>query len=165
MILFAGALILVWLIALAATAMHLSGMRWRVSWVAVCGLLICLLPVLLFLLRPDEEMEAGEDPAGYLHRAISLAREQRLGFVDAGLALVSAEERPLFRYGHAGFLATKDAVLWSPNMQSMEVGPHFQPIPFYYRSPYRLDSLMELSGSARCWPCWGRSCLDCWSGG
>jgi len=127
LILFAGALILVWLMALAATAIHLSGMRWRVSWVAVCGLLICLLPVLLFLLRPDEEMEAGEDPAGYLHRAISLAREQRLGFVDAGLALVSAEERPLFRYGHAGFLATKDAVLWSPNMQSMEVGPHFLP--------------------------------------
>ncbi len=127
MILLAGVLILVWLMALAAAAMNVSGVRLPVSKVTVCGFLFCLLPLLLFLLRPDEEMEAGEDPAGYLHRAISLAHEQRLGFVDAGLALVLAEERPLFRYGHAGFLATKDAVLWSPDMQAMEVGPHFLP--------------------------------------
>ncbi len=127
MILFAGALILAWLMVLAATAMHVSGMRWRLSWGAVCGLVFCLLPLLLFLLRPDEEMEAGEDPGSYLHSAISLAREQRFWFLDTGLALVPAEERPLFRYGHAGFLATKDAVLWSPDMQSIEVGPHFLP--------------------------------------
>lgn len=127
MILFAGALILAWLMALAVTAVQVSGVRWRVSRGVGCGVLVVLLPVLLFLLRPDEEMEAGEDPAGYLHRAISLAHEQRFGFVDAGLALVPAEERPLFRYGHAGFLATKDAVLWSPDMQAMEVGPHFLP--------------------------------------
>lgn len=127
MILFAGILIFVWLITLAATAMHLSGIRWPASRVAVCGVLFCLLPVLLFLLRPDEEIEVGEDPASYLHSAISFAREQRFGFVDAGLALVPASERPLFRYGHSGFLATKDAVLWSKDLQAAEVGPHFLP--------------------------------------
>lgn len=92
---------------------------------AIYGALAVALILLLF--RPEEEMEAGEDAGAYFHAAMSYARHGTLRFPDPGLATVPASERPLFRYGHAGFGITKDAVLWANDETMDEVGPHFFP--------------------------------------
>ena len=79
------------------------------------------------LFRPDEELEAGEDAGGYFNAALSYAQHQRLSFVDPALAEVDPAERTVFRYGHAGFLITKDACLWAEDQQMDKVRPWFFP--------------------------------------
>ena len=79
------------------------------------------------LFRPDEELEAGEDAGAYFNVALSYARHQRLGFVDPALAEVNPAERTVFRYGHAGFLITKDACLWAEDRQMGKVRSWFFP--------------------------------------
>lgn len=96
----------------------------KIHWIGV-PVVIALLAILL--LRPEEAVEAGEDAAAYFNAAASYVRHGGLRFSDSGLAAIPAEERFLFRYGHAGFLRTKDHVLWAHDEMMTEVGPHFFP--------------------------------------
>ncbi len=81
----------------------------------------------ILLLRPDEEVESGEDAGAYFNAALSYAGSQAVRFADPAFAELLPGEHQVFRYGHAGFLQTKDAVLWSDDLQWSRVGPHFFP--------------------------------------
>ncbi len=85
-----------------------------------------LLTVLL-LGRPDEQIEGGEDPGAYFNVAHALVQRNALRFEDPALAAIAPEERRLFRYGHPGFLLTKDAVLWADGPEMKRVGVFFPP--------------------------------------
>ena len=98
-------------------------MRWTPGWLWV--LLIVGATCLLF--RPDEEVEAGEDAGAYFNTALSFAQHQQLRFDDPAMVEVDPSERAVFRYGHAGFLATKDACLWSEDPQMSRSRPWFFP--------------------------------------
>jgi hypothetical protein len=95
---------------------------WRVA-----GYTALAVALVILLFRPDEEMESGEDPGAYFLAALSYAAQQSLTFPDPALADLPPGRRSLFRYGHRGFLRTKDAVLWSRDREWSEVGPHFFP--------------------------------------
>lgn len=111
------------------------------------NLSICLMGLLtvlsaLLLLRPDEEIEIGEDAASYFHVAQSILRTSSLGGADPALSELSPEERALFRYGDAGFWWTKNMVFWAEDEGFEKVGPHF--FPAY---SFLLAGAMSLGGS------------------
>ncbi len=81
----------------------------------------------LALFRPDEEMTAGEDPGAYFNSALSFAQHQRIAYADPALAELDPADRVLFRYGHAAFLITKDAVLWAEDERMERTQPWFFP--------------------------------------
>lgn len=88
---------------------------------------ICLLGAVAFLMRPEEELSAGEDPAAYFNMAIRFASHGKFFFEDAGLTAIPESQRLLFRYGHHGFGMTKDACFWIDDLAAARVGPWFQP--------------------------------------
>jgi len=91
--------------------------------------ILALLSSVLLLLRPDEELEAGEDPSVYVHVGLRLFREGRFTFSDPALAEVPEAYQSAFRYGHAAFRSTKDVSFWARGEDPSEVGIWFQPAP------------------------------------
>lgn len=81
----------------------------------------------LFLLRPDEEIEAGEDPGIYIHAAMAYARNDAFSFDDPALARLEPSACALFRYGHKHFLLTKNHALWAKGDSPARVGASFYP--------------------------------------
>ncbi len=94
---------------------------------AAAGYTALAVALALLLLRPDEEIEAGEDAAAYFNAAVFFAEKQQIRFPDPALSEIRPSERKLFRYGHEGFWITKDHSLWSRDWEMEEVGPHFFP--------------------------------------
>jgi hypothetical protein len=123
MITLIGGGLALWCIAVCFAAVKSAQIHGTWRFWGACGILSCL--ALALFLRPDEELEAGEDPGSYLHAAYAFSDTQRISFDDQALCAVQPQERGLFRYGHAGFLATKDAVLWRDDLADTRVGPHF----------------------------------------
>jgi len=111
--------------AVVNTLRPLEKRRGRALYAAVWGLLI--LAALAFLMRPEEEITTGEDPAAYFHSAQAFARHGAVTFQDPALAELPKPQRRLFRYGHRGFGNTKDACLWVKNADTATVGTWFQP--------------------------------------
>lgn len=89
------------------------------------GLSVVLLIIALF--RPEEEIEIGEDPGVYFNSALSFVQQGALHFPDPALSEIPTEDRPLFRYGHEGFMITKDNSLWADDLSMSEVGAFFLP--------------------------------------
>lgn len=127
MITAAGLLLWALIALLLCAVLRLAALPGPRSWRGRIGLVLLAAGLALLLFRPDEEIAAGEDAGAYFNAALSFARSQSLFALDPGLALLPAESRPTFRYGHAGFLHTKDAVLWAPEADLARVGPHFFP--------------------------------------
>ena len=124
----AGFLLVIGLLSVTTVCLRMAGPIWpvrRAEWGA-WALLVILISLLW--LRPEEGMEAGEDPASYLWAAHAFHQHNALRFEDPGLTTVPESERALFRYGHAGFLNTKDAVLWANDDSFHAVRPHFFPL-------------------------------------
>lgn len=110
-----------------AICLQISDAAWpcrRWQWVG-WGMLAVALVLLLF--RPAEEIEVGEDAAAYFHAAMVFAKKGELFISDPALQDISVQERSLFRYGHPGFLLTKDSVLWADTKEMDSVGPFFFP--------------------------------------
>lgn len=93
----------------------------------ITGYALLAVSLVILLFRPDEEIASGEDAGAYFLVAQAVAARQKLVFPDSGLVELPVEERSLFRYGHPGFLLTKDAVLWAGDPGFSQVGPHFLP--------------------------------------
>jgi hypothetical protein len=110
----------------------------RVLWAAVVAAAI------LLMFRPHEDILGGQDPGSYLNSAATYARENRLVYVDPLLAQVPAPVRRDFLYGHEGYGATKDGCVWLRDMNSAQVGVHFQPA-------YPLMMSVVAKGAAKRW--------------
>jgi hypothetical protein len=115
-------ILLVFVVCLRVSAMSLPATRG--ARVAI-GLIAALL--LAMLMRPEEEIEIGEDPGVYFNAAASFARHDALAFQDPAFARIPAVDRILFKYGHAGFMLTKDNSLWSRDISMQETRAHFYP--------------------------------------
>ena len=123
----AGWMLILFMVLLTRAVGRHGGMLWPRTRCGRCGVLVLGAVLALLWFRPDEELESGEDPGAYFNAALSFAQQHRLTFPDPALAGLPAAERILFRYGHAGFLITKDAVLWAEDESMETVGPHFFP--------------------------------------
>jgi|GEM_PF-2491419 len=91
------------------------------------GWSVTLILSCLFLFRPEEEIEVGEDPGVYFHSAMFLAQQQTFSSADPALSEVAPHQRTIFRYGDPSFMITKDHHLWSQDESMHEVGSFFLP--------------------------------------
>jgi len=116
--------LMVGLVAGWALRLDRSAPRDRHKWMRL-GMLVCTLGMLLLYLRPEEEIEIGEDPGVYFNAASAIVAMHAFHFTDPGLARIAPAERHLFRYGDAHFMHTKDNALWSAEETTAEVGHRF----------------------------------------
>jgi hypothetical protein len=114
------------------------------------ALLIAAMLTLLLLLRPDEQVESGEDPGVYFNASVSILRHG-LSFQDPAMQQIPREERQLFRYGHDGFLITKNSVFWAEDGNFERFHVFFFPayslligVPALFGFPYGAYALSAL---------------------
>lgn len=107
---------------------------WNKSLLGPCtfrkGVLLAVAGVgtLLYIMRPEEQIESGEDAGAYLNAANWISQEGRFAVSDPALMDIEPSERRLFRYGDHSFLMTKDVALWARDRKTMDpVGVWFFP--------------------------------------
>lgn len=127
MIALAGAFLLGFILAVFAVCLRLSPLGLPAGKPARVALGVMATLVLVLLFRPEEEIEIGEDPGVYFNSAASFVQHDALAFQDPAFARIRPEDRILFKYGHAGFMLTKDNSLWSEEISMEETRAHFYP--------------------------------------
>lgn len=147
------------------------------GWKTTSLLVMTGLGTALFLFRPDEELEAGEDAAAYYHAARWFVQTGDFHISDPALVTLPPEQRKLFRHGDPGFMITKDHTLWADNLDRMDpVKSFFFPayslylaLPIWLGIPYAafwlnsllaaacgmLVSVLAIRITGRSWAGWG----------